>query len=101
MNSRRGFGERLDGDVVAIRHPMGRGCRVAKEQRLVTVVLLDGRVAIEVIRGEIRQDANARRDARRVVQLEGGDLQRNPFWRRRSQRDFREWYPDVASRHGA
>ncbi len=55
--------------VVGVQHPTRRGGRVGEQQRLVGVVRIDRRVAVEVVGAQIRHDPDRRPDARRVVQL--------------------------------
>ena len=70
MNPRRRLRQCLDDDVIAVRHPMRCRRRVAKEQRLVGVILLDAVISVEMIARQIGEHADPRRDAWRVVQLE-------------------------------
>ena len=72
--------------------------RVPEHQRLVAEVLVDAVVPIEMIRRQIRQHADARIDARRIVQLERRHLERDPVRRRRRQRQLGERRADVAGR---
>src|SRR5262249_44934166 len=51
--------------------------------------------------GEVRHDADARLNARRIVQLKRRDLERYPLWRRRLERELRERRADVAGGHRA
>ena len=82
MNSSRRFREGFDDEIVSVRHPHRRSGGIPKEQCLVTIVLLDSGIPIEVIRRKIGEDADARIDAWRVVKLKRRDLERDPIWRR-------------------
>ena len=65
--------------IVVIYHPHRVSIGVREQTPLVSVILFDARVPVEVIRTQIRQHADHRFEARRIVQLEGGHLERNPF----------------------
>ena len=69
---------------------------VLEEERLVGVVRLHARIAVEVIGGEVRDDPDRRMDGRRVVQLVRRDLERHPGGDGYAQREFGERHADVA-----
>src|SRR5213076_1707242 len=48
--------------LVPVQHPYLGGARVSKQQSLVRVVRLHARVAVEVVGGEVREDADLRRE---------------------------------------
>ena len=54
----------LHGGIVGVGDPARRGRRVAEEQPLVGVVLVDAAVAVEVVRREVREHADVWSDAR-------------------------------------
>src|SRR6266404_3758210 len=65
--------------VIAIHDPDRLRVGVGEEARLVGVILLHGRVPVQVIGTQIREHANRWLEARRIVQLERRYLERNPF----------------------
>ena len=60
--------------------------RIGEEPGLVAVVLLERRVAVEVVGREVREQTDRRIDVRRVVQLEARELEREPVRARRRTR---------------
>ena len=88
------------GRVVAVQHPNVARARVAEEQLLVVVVGIHRRVAVQVVRREVRQDADLRREVRAVVQLERRHFHRQPLVAIARHGDVRERPADVPGRLG-
>ena len=92
---RRAGGEREHGGVVRVQHPHALLGGVAKQQPLVGIVRVDRRIAIEVVRRQVREHADVRSEMRAVVQLERRHLDGQPLIALGAERDVGEREADV------
>ena len=88
----------LDAFVVAVQDPHRFVGGIAKEQLLVRIISVDTVIPVEMIRRKIGENADGRRQAGRIVQLERRRLHDHPLqrWCAVSQSDQRQ--ADVAGR---
>ena len=96
----RAGGELEHGGVVAVQHPHVRIGGVAKQLALVGVIGLDRGIAVQVVGGEVGEDADVGREVGAVVQLEGRDLDREPRIAVAPHGDVGERAADVPRRLG-
>jgi hypothetical protein len=76
MPTRHRAGHLLYRGVVRIGDPDRLAVGIAKELRLVFVVLLERAISVEMVGCQIGEHADSRLEMGRVMQLEGGELQR-------------------------
>jgi hypothetical protein len=59
----------LDGDIIGVGDPVRGDVCVSEQQSLVAVVFVERRVSVEMIRGQVGEDAHVGLQVRRIVQL--------------------------------
>src|SRR5439155_1703718 len=94
---RRALGEREHGGIVGVQDPDALRRGVVEQQALVVVVGRHGRIAVEVVGREVREDADVGCEVRAVVQLERGHLDGEPVIAVASDGDVGERPTDVAN----
>src|SRR5205807_2248902 len=99
-SSRCGSARNERGRIVAVQHPHVASPRVAEQQLLVVVVGIHRRVAVQVVRGEVREDPDVRREVGAVVQLKRRHLHCQPLVPVTRHGDVRERPADVPGRFG-
>ena len=89
-----------DRRIVRVQDPDMAVGGVLEQQLLVGVIGIHGRVAVQMVRGEVREDADLRREVRAVVQLERRHLDREPLVSFARNGDVGERSPDVPRGRG-
>ncbi len=99
MTTRHG-GHHLAGRrIIEVGHPGRRSTGVREEQRLVRIVCVEGGIAIEVVGGQVGEDADGWPKVWHVMQLEGRQLHRHPRRLGVAQRHGCQRSADIAGRH--